>query len=162
MTAKRCGATVKREGLQGFGITLHELTRALRNRIDERLRPLGLSKATWNVVGALSCNPGPVSQRELADALSLEGPSLVRLLDRLEDLGWVKREALASDRRVKHVTLTDKAEPFLEELVEAAIGVEEEMAKGVSREDIRAAHKVLLAMRDNLFAAAAGTASARS
>jgi MarR family transcriptional regulator, transcriptional regulator for hemolysin len=159
MTAKRC-STVIREGIDGFGITLHETTRALHNKIDERLRPLGLSKATWSVVGTLSCNQDPMSQRELADALSVEGPTLVRLLDRLEALGWVKRVALASDRRVKQIFLTPKAEPFLDELVAAALGVEEEMARGIPLEDIRVAHRVLLAMRDNLSSVTGPSANA--
>jgi len=153
MTAKCC-STVVRDGIQGFGITMSEATRALRARIDDRLRPHGLSKATWNVVGTLLCAQAPVSQRELADALYVEGPTLVRLLDRLEDMGWVKRETAPCDRRVKHVSLTDKAGPFLDELVQAAINVEHEMAQGIPEEDVHTAHRVLLAMRDNLLAAA--------
>ncbi|WP_243361386.1 MarR family winged helix-turn-helix transcriptional regulator [Fundidesulfovibrio terrae] len=152
MKLKPCSA-VPREGIEGFFVTLKEVSRAFRSRIDERLRRHGLSKAMWNVVGTLLCSGGPISQRELADALFVEGPSLVRLLDRLEGMGWVKRDAVPGDRRVKHVSLTDKAEPFLDELVQAAQSVEREIARGIPEGDVRLAHTVLLAMRDNLLAA---------
>lgn len=154
MKIKPCSA-IPREGLNGFCVTLEEVSRAFRSRVDERLRRHGLSRAMWNVVGTLLCSGAPVSQRELAEMLFVEGPSLVRLLDRLEDMGWVKRDPVPSDRRVKHVSLTDRAEPFLDELVQAAESVETEIARGISEDDVRLAHTVLLAMRDNLLAAGA-------
>jgi MarR family transcriptional regulator, transcriptional regulator for hemolysin len=42
----------------------------------------------------------------LATALSIEGPSLVRLLDNLERRGLIERRADASDRRARGIYLT--------------------------------------------------------
>ncbi|WP_298318005.1 MarR family transcriptional regulator [Reyranella sp.] len=43
---------------------------------------------------------------ELAAALGLEGPSLVRLLDNLERRGLIERREHKSDRRVRGIYLT--------------------------------------------------------
>jgi MarR family transcriptional regulator for hemolysin len=48
-----------------------------------------------------------LSQRALADQLGVEGPSVVAMLDRLEQAGLVLRTPSPSDRRVKLVLLTD-------------------------------------------------------
>ncbi|MBI4806275.1 MAG: MarR family transcriptional regulator [Desulfovibrio sp.] len=141
---------IRREGTEGFALTVHEVAKAFRARIDERFRPLGLSKSTLSVIGALACNQKPMSQRELAEAIFVEGPSLVRLLDRLEATGWVKREAVPGDRRMKHVLLTEKAEPYLEELIRTAIGLEKEILEDVPEEHIQLTHRVLLHVRDRL------------
>jgi len=141
---------ILREGAEGFALTVHEVAKAFRARIDERFRPLGLSKSTLGVIGALACSQKPLTQRELAEAIFVEGPSLVRLLDRLEATGWVKREPAPGDRRMKHVHLTEKAEPYLEELAQTAIGLEKEILKDVPDEDIQLTHRVLLRVRDRL------------
>lgn len=142
---------IPRFGAEGFALTMHEVNKAFKARMDERLKPLGLSNATRNVVCALSCAQAPLSQRELADAISIEGPTLVRLLDRLEEMGWARREPVPGDRRVKHVQLTDKAEPFLDEVVETAISIQREILDGIPEEDIRTAHELLLKLRDRLW-----------
>lgn len=142
--------TLNREGAEGFALTVHEVAKAFRARIDERFKPLGLSKATLSVIGALACNQKPLTQRELAEAIFVEGPTLVRLLDRLEDSGWVRREPVPGDRRMKHVLLTQKAEPYLEELVRTAVDIEREIMEGIPEADVRLAHEVLLKVRDHL------------
>ena len=141
---------VLREGAEGFALTVHEVAKAFRARIDDRFRPLGLSKSTLGVLGALGCSSKPLTQRELAEAIFVEGPTLVRLLDRLEDMGWVERKSVPGDRRMKHVHLTDKAEPYLEELVRTAVGLEREILRDIPDEEIRLTHRVLLRVRDLL------------
>jgi len=152
--------TLNREGAEGFALTVHEVAKAFRARIDERFKPLGLSKATLSVIGALACNQKPLTQRELAEAIFVEGPTLVRLLDRLEASGWVRREPVPGDRRMKHVLLTQKAEPYLEELVRTAVDIEREILQGIPEADVRQAHEVLLKVRDHLASLSAGAGQA--
>jgi MarR family transcriptional regulator for hemolysin len=49
---------------------------------------------------------GPMIQRALAAALGIEGPTLTRHLDRLEDLGLIRRIRTRADRRYALVELT--------------------------------------------------------
>jgi MarR family transcriptional regulator for hemolysin len=148
--AGKASYKVRREGTEGFALTVNEVARAFRARIDDRFRPLGLSKSTLGVMAALACSSKPMTQRELADAIFIEGPSLVRLLDRLEAMGWVRREAVQGDRRMKHVHLTEKAETYLDELARTAIGLEHEILRDIPEADIQLTHRVLLRVRDLL------------
>ena len=92
-----------------FGLLLGETARAWRTRLDQRLRPLGLSQAKWLVLLHLNLAKADLTQRELSARLGIEGPSLVRLLDRMEADGWVERRVSPSDRRAKTVHPTAKA-----------------------------------------------------
>ncbi len=49
----------------------------------------------------------PLSQSILADTLAVSRPSMVHTIDRLVKDGLVKREAAASDRRLKRIVVTD-------------------------------------------------------
>jgi DNA-binding MarR family transcriptional regulator len=50
----------------------------------------------------------PISMRELADSLALDPPNLTPIVDDLEQLGLVERQAHPTDRRVKLVAVTPK------------------------------------------------------
>ena len=79
-----------------------------RTAMDRRLRPMGLSRATWMLLFYVRKFVGP-NQTELAEHLGLEGASVVRLVDRLEHEGLVERRG-GADRRVKTIHFTEKGE----------------------------------------------------
>ncbi|MBS7697139.1 MAG: MarR family transcriptional regulator [Chelatococcus sp.] len=58
------------------------------------------------------------NQTELADALEIEHPSVVRLLDGLERQGLITRCAVVGDRRAKQIELTVSAQAQVRELEE--------------------------------------------
>jgi MarR family transcriptional regulator, transcriptional regulator for hemolysin len=97
------------------GSGLHErFERALRNAamtwrqaIERRLRRLGVSRVCWMTIAAASQSSTPLSQSNLADMLVISRASMVHTIDRLVQDGLVKRESLASDRRLKRIVVTD-------------------------------------------------------
>lgn len=59
-------------------------------------------------------------QRELAERIGIEGPTLVRLLDAMERDGWVIRVPSPNDRRQKVVKVTPKAQAAFAAMDETA------------------------------------------
>jgi MarR family transcriptional regulator for hemolysin len=132
-----------------FAIELGRVSRRWRTRLDERLKHMDLTQAWWMVLRHLS-ETGPISQRELADRLGVEGPTLVRGLDRLEDLGFVARRACGDDRRVKHIHLTEAAGPMLDEINRISIELRQELLADIPSKDIDTAWRVLKSIGDQL------------
>jgi len=89
-----------------FGFRVARIARRLRQAIDAELRLLGLTEATWRPLVYVRRLGDGVRQKELATALSIEGPSLVRLLDNLERRGLIERREDESDRRARGIHLT--------------------------------------------------------
>lgn len=137
------------EMTDSFPHILAETARGWRTRMDARLRPLGLSSAMWAVMSRLA-GSSPQTQRKLAQAVGVEGSTLVRLLDRLEEGGWARRVCDPANRRVKRVVLTEKAGPLFAELRRAEDQVCLELLHDIPSADVAAARKVLLAIRDRL------------
>ena len=79
--------------------------------------------AEWDVsvaqVRALYALREPLSMRELADSLYLDPSNLTALVDRLEDLGLVERQADAGDRRIKRLVITPKGVQLSEQIIDA-------------------------------------------
>src|SRR4051812_12075891 len=81
--------------------------KATRGWFEEQLAAAGGSLTTWVVLSAaLNHDPSP-SQRELADALGIGGPTLVRHIDRLEAEGLLTRRRDDDDRRITRIDITD-------------------------------------------------------
>lgn len=53
---------------------------------------------------------GPAAMRALAETLACDASNVTGIVDRLEKRGLVRREASASDRRVKNLVLTAEGE----------------------------------------------------
>ncbi len=94
-----------RDNLQ-FGWLTADTARLLRTVFARRLKDVGLTRAQWLALTRINRRPG-MSQSEMADMMEIEKAPAGRIVDRLEEKGWVERRAEPSDRRVKRIYVTD-------------------------------------------------------
>lgn len=119
-----------------FGFRLFLVGRLWRREVDEALGRYGLSAATWQPLAHISRLGDGIRQRDLAESLGIEGPSLVRLLDSLESQGLIERREDESDRRAKAVHLTADGRTLVEGIRGVAAEVRERLLAGVPDEDV--------------------------
>jgi MarR family transcriptional regulator for hemolysin len=132
----------------GIGTLLGETGRAWRYRLDQRLKPLGLSQAKWITLLKLSCAEDGMTQTELADRLGVEAPTLARLLDRMAADGWIERRESDADRRSKTVHLRRKACSLLEQITAVAMQLNADLLAGVPAGDLRCCMDVLRRIKE--------------
>ena len=126
-----------------FGRQIFHVSRAWRAELDRRLSHLGLSQARWQVLLNLARMKGvQPTQRELAQSISIEGPTLARLLDGLEKQGLVKRLAVTEDRRAKRIMLTQEAGPLIEKIETIAEARRKELLSGLDDAEIAICQQV--------------------
>jgi MarR family transcriptional regulator for hemolysin len=130
-----------------IGPLLHGVARTWRLKLDERLKPMGLSQAKWRTLLRLSMSPGPLTQAEIASHLGIEEPTLVTLLHRLEGDRWVARRNASHDRRCKTVHLTRRAERVIEQINSAAFKLRHELLDDISPADLKTCIRVLDSIR---------------
>lgn len=135
---------------QDFAEALSVISRHWRTRLNERLKHTGLTYSRWSTILQLSKAGGPLTQRELAERVAVEGPTLVRILDALEARGLVQRCANPGDRRIKHVRLTEAAHPLLEEIDRIAAGLRRELLDGIPETDLEASVRSLRHIAERL------------
>ena len=129
--------------IDAIGPLLHGVARAWRLKLDERLKPMGLSQAKWRTLLRLSMSPGPLTQSEIAAHLGIEEPTLVTLLHRLESDRWVARRNSAHDRRCKTVHLTRRAQRVIEEINAEAFKLRHELLDDIPASQLRTCIRVL-------------------
>ena len=134
---------------RSFGFLLYDAARLLRRDFDRRARRIGLTRAQWSVLANLARNEG-INQAGLADIMELQPITLVRLLDRLEEAGWVARRPDPADRRARVLSLTEKARPILEQMRALAAETRETALQGFSLETRERLIDALAQVRANL------------
>ena len=125
-----------------FGALIGQVARRWRALVDLRLKKYGLTEATWRPLLHLSKFETPPRQTDLAESLSIEGPSLVRLLDTLERDGYILRCA-DSDRRTKTIRLTPRGETLQRKIAAVVAETRDQVLDGVADRELAAATEVL-------------------
>jgi len=125
------------------------LRRELRRVYDRELAPTGLSLAYAHPLVLIAEHP-TMSQRELAERLEIEGPTLVRLLHQLAAMGLVKREQNPNDHRANTLHLTASGRAAARRLRRAMDGVRARLLAAVSDDQLVDALRVFEAVRNSL------------
>jgi MarR family transcriptional regulator for hemolysin len=90
------------------------------------------------------------AQLELARELRIEGPTLTRHLDGLEQAGLVVRRRAPSDRRAVHVELTDDGRRKHAELREAVIAFDRRLRAGLGEPEVEQLRELLQRLEGNV------------
>jgi len=137
-----------------LGFVLHDVARLLRKRFEQRARQSHLTRAQWQTLSKLSVHEG-INQNGLADLLEIEPITLVRLLDRMEERGWVERRRDPTDRRAWCLYLAPKTVPLLKIMRGVADVTRNEALAGIAEPERERLFDTLSVMRENLIAACA-------
>lgn len=89
-------------------VALMRTAALVRRAIAHRVEPYGISPAQYNVLRILrGAGPSGLPTLALRDRLIEEAPGITRLVDKLEEAGYVRRDRTGGDRRVVHCCITD-------------------------------------------------------
>ncbi|MGW5958997.1 MarR family winged helix-turn-helix transcriptional regulator [Methylorubrum thiocyanatum] len=99
------------------------------------------------LIGRLGGEP---RQNALAEAVGIEGPSLVRLLDQLEAAGLVARKEDPTDRRAKVLSLTDTGRSVVARIEADLDRLRKAVFSKVSASDLEASLRVFQAIQDQV------------
>jgi MarR family transcriptional regulator, transcriptional regulator for hemolysin len=96
----------------------------------------GGSAPTWLILNALRGGQW-TAQLDLAHALGIEGPTLTRHLDNLEQNGLVLRRQSEADRRAVRVELTGAGEEVHQRMLTAVIAFNRRLQAGIGPDELQ-------------------------
>ena len=138
-----------------FTGSLLRLARVYRREVNRALAEHGMSDARALPVLHLARAGGGMRQGVLAEALGVEGPSLVRILDQLCAAGLVERRVDPKDARAKTLHLTPDGEAQAKVVEDALQGVRTRVLSGVSDVNLATALRAFTAFEAALEAVVA-------
>jgi MarR family transcriptional regulator, transcriptional regulator for hemolysin len=129
-----------------FGFRVSRIARRLRQAVDTELRSFGLTEATWRPLLYVWRLGEGVRQKELATALGIEGPSLVRLLDGLERRGLIERREDGADRRARGIYMTPAGRELQRRVARVSGAVQRRVLTAVRPADLGACYRAFTAI----------------
>lgn len=142
MTSKE---TRKRDSAR-LTASLLKLARSYRRTIDRSLAEHNISDARAVTVMQIARAGAAMRQRELAEAMGIEGPSLVRLLDQVCSAGLVERHPDPVDGRAKTLHLTTQGDELAAVVEDVLHGLRGQLLANVSDDDLAATLRVFDAL----------------
>ena len=124
---------------------------ALRDHVEQVLKPFGISVTQYNVLRILrGAGQGGLCRNEIRDRLIDRMPDVTRLLDRMEETGWITRARSSEDRRQVSTQLT-KAGKDLVDSLDAPVAAEHERRLGhLTKTQLRTLIELLSAARQEI------------
>ena len=135
----------------GPGYWLRLGHKAITRPLADELRRKGIAFKHYFYIRTLLEEDG-ITQVELSDRVGMEPATVTVVLDTLEDLGIVVREAHPSDRRKTNVFLTTKGRRMKGDVLEAVAMSNKVALKGISAAEFERFRKTLATMIANVEA----------
>lgn len=134
-----------------IGLELTRTARLVSRAFDEALGSAGGSLPVWLVLLTLKIRHH-ATQRALAAAVGIEGPTLTHHLTRLEAKGLVARARDPQNRRVQLVDLTDEGHAIFDRLRVVVVAFDQRLRAGMTPTDLAQLSTLLGRLRTNVGA----------
>ena len=134
-----------------LGLQLTRTAKAVSRAFDDALVEAGGSLPTWLVLVSLKGQRHGM-QRELAEAVGIEGPTLTHHLNRMEADGLVRRHRPPENRRSQVVELTDEGEQRFSDLLSTVVAFDQRLTAGFDADELTTLRDLLERLRANVAA----------
>ncbi len=134
---------------QSLGFHCNLTHKAFVTALTARLQATEVSPVQYLALAYLVAE-GPLAQAQLADRLSITPATAVRLVDRLERDGWLRRQPDPGDARVKRLVLTPKAEAVCDRVSRIGRNLLATAYRGIRPAEVETVKRILAQVRRNL------------
>lgn len=132
-----------------IGRHLAQVAKLVSRAFDDALSAVGGSRPQWLILISLKSRP-TASQRQLADALGIEGATLSQQLGTMEADGLLTRRRDPANRRVHLVELTNAGEQAFQRLRRAAGRFDQQLRGELADDDLATLRRLLDQLRRNV------------
>ncbi|MBR5236765.1 MAG: MarR family transcriptional regulator [Clostridia bacterium] len=131
---------------------IKQINTKARNDLNNNLRRYDVTDAQLEVLMYLIKHKEEcINQRQIEGALSLSNPTVVSLLDRLEEKKLIMRLPGASDRRQKQVTITESGKSLCDALYDDFCKKEQSLLESLDKEDQKTLKRLLDSLLENIL-----------
>jgi MarR family transcriptional regulator, organic hydroperoxide resistance regulator len=132
-----------------LGFWMHLAQNRVRMQAEEMMAPFGVTPEQWAVLARL-WEQDDRTQTELAEATFRDRPSVTRMIDGLEQRGYVVRARHPADGRSHRILLTQAGRELEQELVPRVAKFVARWTRNIPERDLATTRRTLRALYENL------------
>lgn len=126
-----------------FGYCFTKSAMKLRAYLSDEVEKMGLALPTMGMMMIIN-EAGAMNQISLGEQMKIDKATMVKLLDSLEDGGYVRRKNDPNDRRVKLVELTAKGRTALPKMMKMREKCEDEFLAPLTKSEEAELRRLIL------------------
>ena len=138
------------EALTDLILETFRLNGALLAAGNNLTKPMGMTSARWQVMGAIDEEGRPLTVAQIARRMGLSRQGVQRIVTDLVGLGMLVLKTNLDHKRSPLVEISESGAEVMRQIADAQAAWVNELASGLSERRIRGALKVLEAMRQQL------------
>lgn len=135
---------------KGIGYLIKGINDKLKVRADADLKKLNLTLTQSRVFGFLNENGGQATQKEIEVFLGVAHPTVVGIVSRLEQKGFITSWIDENDKRNKIVKLTGDAAAVGADMESSVTAMEQRLVGALSDEEVEQLKRLLWVLYNNL------------
>lgn len=135
---------------RAVGRCISKLSNQIRRRLDSFSAKSGISGSQGRVLHFILAQPEDVFQRDIEQEFNMRAPSATELLKLMEKNGFIRRESMAQDARLKKIIVTERAAKLVGQVVPDLEELERNLTKGISPKKLEIFFQVMEQMSENL------------
>lgn len=140
--------TPKGEVLTDLILEVFRLNGAMINAGNQLTKPLGLTSARWQVMGAVELADQALTVSQIARRMELARQGVQRIVHDLEVLGLVNLKHNVDHKRAALVSFTDEGKKAMKKINAAQATWVTQLAGGLNERHLKEALKVLRSVRE--------------
>lgn len=130
---------------EDFGKKIHLISKALKCNLDRKVEAYGVTAVQSRIiryVGTVS-QKRDVYQKDIEEAFDIRRSSVTNVLQILEKNGYITRESVASDARLKKLVLTERGQQVNVAVYQTILSEEKKVLSSLTEEEIEAFYSTL-------------------
>jgi len=135
---------------QCLGFVTTSAIKTVTEDFNKRMIKHGSTRIQWIALYFLLTADKEMSQKELATLMNIQGPSLARLIDRMERDDLLQRLENPNDKRMKILKLTENGRLKAEGLMQYGQAFSDLLLEDISDEEVKIFNQVLDKMLNNI------------
>lgn len=137
-----------------IGFVIRCLDHVLRRNLEADVKADGIDEITlmhgWIIRYLYENRENDIFQKDIEKNFAIGRSSVTGIIQIMEKKGFIRRESVAHDARLKKVTLTEKGIKSHRRIEELITLQNEKMARGIEEEDLQVFLRVAEQIRANL------------
>lgn len=138
--------------MTNLGGLIHKVAHKMKREIDHANQKLGVSGVQGRIIGYVRCESKnrDVFQKDIEEHFELRGSSVTSTLRNLEKMGFIVRESIPTDQRLKRIVLTKKALDIHNQITKNIEQVEKEAFSSINKEEEQLLSDLLKRILNNI------------
>lgn len=138
--------------MTNLGGLIHKVAHKMKREIDHANQKLGVSGVQGRIIGYVRCESKnrDVFQKDIEEHFELRWSSVTSTLQNLEKMGFIVRESIPTDQRLKRIVLTKKALDIHNQITKNIEQVEKEAFSSINKEEEQLLSDLLKRILNNI------------